>query len=115
MDGASARRDRRGWWPWLIVGALGIALRLAYLAEFAESPLFRHPHGPDVQEYVAWAREILAGRLLWPEVRIHSPLYPYFLAALQAAGLPLHAVRVACSSPAPCGQPILRWPIMAPS
>ncbi len=76
----------RRWLPWLGLAVLGLGLRFLYLTEFGASPLCRHPCGPDVQEYVAWAREILAGRLLWPEVRIHSPLYPYFLSVLYAAG-----------------------------
>ena len=58
--------------------ALGI--RFVYLIEFSESPLFSTPLGPDVEEYASWANEILSGNLLWQSVRIHSPLYPYFLA-----------------------------------
>jgi Flp pilus assembly protein TadD len=87
------------WLPWLGLAVLGLALRFLYLAEFSGSPLCQHPFGPDVQEYAAWAREILAGRLLWPEVRIHSPLYPYFLAALYALGGLSHlAVRIVQSA-----------------
>ena len=59
-----------------------LALRFLYLWEFSESPLFSTPLGPDVEEYAAWANEILAGNFLWESVKIHSPLYPYFLAFL---------------------------------
>lgn len=73
-------------WPWLALAAAAIAVRLLYLLEFSASPLYAHAIGPDVGEYAGWAREILAGRVLWPEVHIHSPLYPFFLAALYEIG-----------------------------
>ena len=63
----------------LLAGA--IAARVLYLREFSTSPLFWTPVGPDVGEYVEWARNILQGRLLWDEPQIHAPLYPYFLSA----------------------------------
>ncbi len=68
----------------LLIGALtgvAILLRLLYLKEFSTSPLFTVPVGPDVEEYVLWARQILSGRLLWNEPQIHAPLYPFLLAA----------------------------------
>ncbi len=61
---------------------LGIIWRLLYLWQFSASPLFEHPGGPDVSEYDHWAREILGGQWLWPEVHIHAPLYSYYLALL---------------------------------
>jgi len=61
---------------------IGILIRLYYLWQFSESPLFNIPIGPDVEEYTQWANEILAGKYLWSSVNIHSPLYPYFLAFL---------------------------------
>ena len=59
-----------------------LTLRLIYLHQFSLSPLFETPRGPDVEEYCAWAKEIVAGRILWPYVKIHAPLYPFFLAFL---------------------------------
>ena len=59
-----------------------LALRLYYLYEFSFSPLFDMPRGPDVEEYCTWAKEIVAGRMLWPYVKIHAPLYPFFMALL---------------------------------
>jgi Tfp pilus assembly protein PilF len=59
-----------------------LALRIYYLYEFSFSPLFETPRGPDVEEYCIWAKEIVAGRILWPYVKIHAPLYPFFLALL---------------------------------
>lgn len=57
-------------------------IRWLYLSEYSCSPLFSISVGADVQEYSQWARQILAGRLLWSRVEIHAPLYPYFLALL---------------------------------
>lgn len=62
--------------------AAGIGLRLCYLWQFSDSPLFCNPIGPDVQEYDEWARSILAGNLVWQALPIHGPVYPYFLALL---------------------------------
>ncbi len=62
------------------VMTVGVLLRLVYLWQYSASPLFEHTIGPDVSEYNAWAKRIIAGQLLWKEVDIHAPLYPYFLA-----------------------------------
>jgi len=61
---------------------IGIAIRAFYLEQFAQSPLLETPKGADVEEYCIWAKEIIAGRILWPYVKIHAPLYPFFLAFL---------------------------------
>lgn len=60
--------------------ALALLLRVWYMADFAASPLFACPLGPDVMEYDMWAKRILSGELWWGELHIHAPLYPYFLA-----------------------------------
>ncbi len=60
----------------------GCVFRALYLYQFATSPLCSVPLGPDVAEYYSWAKRIVAGEMLWTGVHIHSPLYPYFLAAL---------------------------------
>ncbi len=61
---------------------LGLVLRLVYLWQYSSSPLFLHVTGPDVSEYLSWARQILAGKLIWDKVNIHAPLYPWYLAGL---------------------------------
>lgn len=66
----------------LVYALAAIALRCFYLYQFSFSPLFETPRGPDVEEYCNWAKEIVAGRFLWPYVKIHAPLYPFFLALL---------------------------------
>jgi Tfp pilus assembly protein PilF len=62
--------------------ALGIALRIIYLTQYSGSPLFDSAIGPDVEEYHGWAMEIVSGKIFWSELKIHSPLYPFFLAGL---------------------------------
>ncbi|HRR06235.1 MAG TPA: glycosyltransferase family 39 protein, partial [Victivallales bacterium] len=44
--------------------------------------MFDLPLGPDISEYYDWAMKIRAGSFLWDELNIHSPCYPFFLAAL---------------------------------
>lgn len=65
-----------------IFAFIGVALRIFYLIQYSASPLFDTPLGPDVSEYYDWANEIRAGSFLWSELKIHSPLYAYFLAIL---------------------------------
>lgn len=57
-----------------------LILRLLYLWQFSESPLFNIPIGADVEEYDNWAKEILAWRFSSRRLHIHAPLYPMFLA-----------------------------------
>ncbi len=61
---------------------IGLLLRLIYLYQYADSPLFLNIVGPDTSEYNTWARQILSGILIWEKVGIHAPLYPYYLALL---------------------------------
>nr|HPN84843.1 glycosyltransferase family 39 protein [Victivallales bacterium] len=60
----------------------GIIFRVFYLVQYSSSPVFEIPSGPDVVEYYDWAREILSGNLLWSELKLHSPAYPFYLASL---------------------------------
>ncbi len=60
----------------------GLILRIIYLWQFSDSPLFDIPVGPDVQEYDDWAREIISGKIIWESVHIHGPAYPMLLAVL---------------------------------
>lgn len=59
-----------------------LILRLIYLWQFSESPLFNIPIGPDVEEYDNWAKEILAWGGNSKRLHIHAPLYPVYLAFL---------------------------------
>jgi Flp pilus assembly protein TadD len=61
---------------------VALILRLLYLWQFSESPLFNIPIGADVEEYDNWAREILAWGFNSKRLHIHAPLYPIFLAFL---------------------------------
>ena len=73
---------RRDWiilWV-LIIGAVALGIRIMYLMQFSASPLFCNTVGPDVEEYDLWAKQIIAGKLLWNYVHIHAPLYAYALA-----------------------------------
>ncbi len=73
---------------------LGAFLRLLHIADYAQLPIFSFPIGPDVSEYEDWAKSILAGIPLWTELKIHSPLYAYFLAGLHKAfGSDMHLIR----------------------
>lgn len=67
---------------WLSVLTLpALALRIAHLLEIRKVFFFDHPV-LDALEYVRWGREIASGQILWPELRIHGPLYPFFLGAV---------------------------------
>ncbi len=69
---------------WLGVLTLpALALRIVYLLEIRKVLFFDHPV-LDALEYVRWGREIAAGQILWPDLRIHGPLYPFFLGAVFA-------------------------------
>jgi Flp pilus assembly protein TadD len=60
---------------------LALGLRLAYFAQVRSSPFFDHPVY-DPRDYLAWAREIASGNLVWDGPRLYPPGYPYFLAGL---------------------------------
>jgi Tfp pilus assembly protein PilF len=66
----------------VLLTLVALAVRLYYLGEYSYLPLFDTPKGADVEEYCSWAKNIIAGQILWEEVQIHSPLYPVFLAIL---------------------------------
>lgn len=77
MNAMSTRRTL------LALSLPALALRVLYLLEIRKVLFFDHPV-LDALEYVKWGREVAAGHLLWPEVRIHGPLYPFFLGAVFA-------------------------------
>jgi tetratricopeptide (TPR) repeat protein len=61
--------------------ALGLIVRLVYLGQIQKLPFFEAPI-IDGAEYLAWAKRILHGEILWRETPIHGPAYPYLLAIL---------------------------------
>jgi len=73
------RRDLIISWILILVAA-AFGIRIIYLMQFSASPLFCNPVGPDVEEYDLWAKQIIAGKLIWNYVHIHAPLYAYALA-----------------------------------
>ncbi len=92
-----ARAIPRPWPGWLglaAVAVLALGLRLVYLAELRDTPLFTVLIG-DGQQYDAWARRITGGEWLGTEVFYQTPLYPYLLAIVYAVtGHSLMAVRL---------------------
>jgi tetratricopeptide (TPR) repeat protein len=84
-------------WPAIAVFAIALVLRLTASWQLGSLPLSRTPQ-LDSAAYLMWAREIVAGGVVWPPYPEHSPGYPFFLAAVLAifdGSLP--AVRV-CQS-----------------
>lgn len=95
----------------LLLLAAGAALRLAFLKEFSASPFFDYPT-IDSLEYLMWARDIQGGNFLWDQVHIHSPLYPYFLAALLSiSGESLSFVRTVQAILVGLGNCVILWGI----
>ncbi|MFH1748108.1 MAG: tetratricopeptide repeat protein [Planctomycetota bacterium] len=89
---------RRWWqalWIWLpIVAAVGLAMRVAYLIDYSDSPLFGVASGLDVQAYWEAAQRILAGNWDWQRDTTHGVLYPFVLAGwLRVGGEALAVVR----------------------
>jgi len=66
-----------------VIVLVALALRAAYFQQIQENPFFLSPVF-DARDYQVWAEEITDGRLLWDELRLHSPGYPYALAAISA-------------------------------
>ncbi|MFH1864665.1 MAG: glycosyltransferase family 39 protein, partial [Candidatus Eisenbacteria bacterium] len=83
---------------WLTLGAivaLALTLRLVYLSEIRDHPLFRALMG-DPAVYFAQARDIAQGKMVPDHAYFHSsPLYPFFLALVaRLGGSSFHAIRV---------------------
>jgi 4-amino-4-deoxy-L-arabinose transferase-like glycosyltransferase len=90
----------RGDLLWLgAILALAIVVRLVYLQQIREHPLFTTLMG-DPAVYFAQARDILGGKLVPDHAYFHSsPLYPFFLALVEKlGGSSLHAVRAVQSA-----------------
>jgi 4-amino-4-deoxy-L-arabinose transferase-like glycosyltransferase len=77
-----------------LVATCALALRLLYLLELRDTPLFSVLIG-DGRQYVAWAREIAGGQWIGTAVFYQAPLYPYLLALVfKLAGTNLLIVRL---------------------
>jgi len=71
----------RATWSWAaFVFLVAVAVRLAYLYETRESPLFQ-TFLTDAQWHAEWAQAIAAGRFSEHRPFFRAPLYPFFLAA----------------------------------
>ena len=90
----------RGWWNQpsqsfeigLVLLALG--LRLIYLLEVRDNPLFENPT-LDAAYHLNWAKSIATGALWGTEAFFRAPFYPYLLAAFyKLTGGNLFAIRL---------------------
>lgn len=63
--------------------AVALAVRLVYLWEVSDSPLWLVRMG-DARSYDAWARRLAAGDWLGGDVFYQAPLYPYFMGLVYA-------------------------------
>ncbi len=71
----------RSLWTPLLIAVLALTLRLLFLFQLRETPLFDSP-GLDAAYYLNRAREIAAGDWLGNQVFFMAPLYPYCLALI---------------------------------
>lgn len=79
----STHRSRSGrLLPPLVVFLVALVLRLVYLLQSADNPLFG-VHVVDAASYDQWADRILQGRWFYDRVMIYTPVYPAFLALLK--------------------------------
>jgi tetratricopeptide (TPR) repeat protein len=65
------------------VFAVALLLRLLAAWQLGSLPLSRTPQ-LDSAAYVMWARDIVAGGIVWPAYPEHAPGYPFFMAAILA-------------------------------
>jgi len=86
---------RREWAALGAIAALALTLRLLYLHEIQDHPLFRTLVG-DPAVYFAQARDIAQGKLVPDHAFFHSsPMYPFFLAlVVKLGGVGFHTIRV---------------------
>jgi hypothetical protein len=90
---ALALRRDAGWL--VVIGASGLAVRLAFAWQYTHQPLGQYPW-VDESSYWTWAQAILRGG--WWPVRpfYQDPLYPYWLACLMGVvGSDVSGLRVA--------------------
>src|SRR5262245_43544368 len=81
-----------------LIGALGLALRLAYAWQLSQHPYGRFPW-VDENAYWRWALEIRQGHWLPERPFYQDPLFAYVLAGLMAlAGTGFEALRLALAA-----------------
>ncbi|HYE88445.1 MAG TPA: tetratricopeptide repeat protein [Vicinamibacterales bacterium] len=80
--------------PSLAIFVIALLLRLLAAWQLGSLPLSRTPQ-LDSAAYLMWAREIVAGGVVWPPYPEHAPGYPFFVAAVLAVSNgSLMAVRI---------------------
>jgi len=94
-DGAERAMTKNNWLALAALLAAALALRLVYLSEVRDHPLFRTVMG-DPAVYFAQARDIAQGKLVPDHAYFHSsPFYPFFLALVaKLGGSGFHVIRV---------------------
>lgn len=82
-------------WPlYACLFGLALLIRLAFLWQARDYPLFYIPIG-DAEGYDLWAKKIAAGNALGDSVFYQAPLYPYFLGLIYSLfGRDLVVVRI---------------------
>jgi len=81
---ARAPEKPRASWRWpLAIFVAALLIRLAYLADIADHPLFRYPV-VDAALHVQWADDIREGKGAQHIPFYKPPLYPYALAAIRS-------------------------------
>ncbi|MBI5843928.1 MAG: glycosyltransferase family 39 protein [Deltaproteobacteria bacterium] len=82
------------WQPYACLFGLALLIRLAFLWQARDYPLFYIPIG-DAEGYDLWAQKIAAGNALGDSVFYQAPLYPYFLGLIYSIfGRDLVIVRI---------------------
>lgn len=71
--------------PWLVLYAVALGVRLAYLFEIVDHPVLSILLG-DAESYDAWAQEIVATGWIGERTFYQAPFYPYFLAVIYTLG-----------------------------
>ena len=69
--------------PAIAIFVVALGLRLIAAWQLGSLPISRTPQ-LDSAAYLMWAREIVAGGVIWPPYPEHAPGYPFFLAAVLA-------------------------------
>ncbi len=73
---------RNDLWIAAVLFVAALSVRIIYLFEIRDNPLFHDPTG-DGRVYTEWAARIASGDFLGQGVFYQAPLYPYFLGLLE--------------------------------
>lgn len=88
------KRAVNSWPPYACLFGLALLVRLVFLWQARDYPLFYIPIG-DAEGYDLWAQKIAAGNALGDSVFYQAPLYPYFLGLIYSLfGRDLVVVRI---------------------